>query len=273
MLAQIIESTRRVKYVAVIKSRDISQRRTDPNDTLFDPVRAATWFQRQGDLDEAFWMVFLFVHFGKHNRGGWRYARQVYGRLGDPNCRWDWATTSADPEAFCEWLNANQNQIKTPGVPGGFGNHRKYQSLDAYSDRGTGAAITTYVRWVGPPRTHRELMDQVSHAAAGDRRAAFSALYRSMGCVASFGRTARFDYLAMLGKLQLATIEPDSAYIQESTGPLYGTRLLFGVQGNARLLDQWLIELEARLGVGMQVLEDALCNWHKNPDQFTPFRN
>ena len=32
------------------------------------------------------------------------------------------------------------------------------------------------------------------------------------------------------------------------------------------------MELGADLGVGMQVLEDALCNWQKSPDRFTPSR-
>ena len=183
-----------------------------------------------------------------------------------------WVTTSADPAAFRVWLNAHQEQIRVPGVPGGFGNHRKYQSLDAYSDTGTGAAFETYVNWVRPPRTHAELIGQALQRVDWNPRRAFRELYNSMNHVASFGRTARFDYLAMIGKLELAAIEPDSTYMQGSTGPLSGARLLFGVHHGAAQLDQWLIELEAQLGVGMQVLEDALCNWQKSPDVFVPFR-
>ncbi len=271
-LAQIIESVRRVKYVSVMRDRGVSERRADPNDELFDPLKVAVLFLEQGGVDEAFWMVFLFVHFGKHSRGGWRYAREVYGCLGERNHTWDWVTTSADPAAFRVWLNAHQQQIRVPGVPGGFGSHRKYQSLDAYSDTGTGAAFGTYVEWVGPPRTHEELMDQALQRVNWNPRRAFRELYNSMNHVASFGRTARFDYLAMIGKLELAAIEPDSTYMQNSTGPLSGARLLFGVHHGAAQLDQWLIELEAQLGVGMQVLEDALCNWQKSPDTFIPFR-
>jgi len=35
-----------------------------------------------------------------------------------------------------------------------------------------------------------------------------------------------------------------------------------------------LVQLEAELQIpmGMQVLEDALCNWQKSPDLFVPFR-
>ena len=271
-LAQVVESVRRVRYVEVIRERDVSERRTDPDDGLFDPLKAAIWFQGQGEMDEAFWMVFFFVHFGKHRRSGWKYARQVYGCLGDMAHRWDWATTSRDPAGFRAWLHTYQHDIRVYGIPGGFGNHRKYQSLDAYSDLGTGAAFETYVQWIGPPRTHVELINQALERANRNPRETFRDLYRSMNCVASFGRTARFDYLTMLGKLGLATVEADSTYMQGSTGPLLGARLLFGTRHSATLLDQWLIELEAHLGVGMQVVEDALCNWQKNPEIFVPFR-
>ena len=268
---QVIESIRRVDYVARVKEMEISERRANPNDELFDPLKAAMLFQRIGHVDEAFWMVFLFIHFGKHRTCGWRFARLVFGRLGS-QYRWDWAATSTDPEAFREWLHSHKDQIRSPNVPGGFGNHRRYQSLDAYSNAGTGAAFQTYVEWIGPQRTHAAKIEQVLAQHQYSPRDAFRALYHSMASVASFGRLARFEYLAMLGKLGLARIEPDSAYLQGATGPLQGARLLFEIQGSALQLDRWLVELEAHLGVGMQVLEDSLCNWQKSPDAFIAFR-
>ena len=271
-LAQIIESTRRIRYVTRVTERDVSDRRVDPNDGMFDPLKAAIVFDRRGEIDEAFWMVFYFVHFGKHIRRGWKYASDIYGRLGDPLNRWDWAATSADPAGFRHWLAASIDRIKSSGASGGFGNHRKYQSLDAYSDSGTGAAFETYTRWVGPPRTHEELISSALQKAHQNPFQGFSELYQSMNSVASFGRTARFDYLTMIGKLGLATIEPPSPYLPNSTGPLHGARTLFGVQETPSLLDQWIVELGTEVGVGVQVLEDALCNWQKSPKIFVPFR-
>jgi hypothetical protein len=97
-----------------------------------------------------------------------------------------------------------------------------------------------------------------------------------MRVVTRFGRTARFDYLTMVDKLGLAPITPGSAYLQGSTGPVEGARLLFGGSRTAVLspteLDRWLGDLDARLHVGMQVLEDALCNWQKSPGRFEAFR-
>ena len=61
-----------------------------------------------------------------------------------------------------------------------------------------------------------------------------------------------------------------------ATGPLAGARLLFTGDEMASIgpadLDAWLIALDSDLDVGMQVLEDALCNWQKSPLEFVPFR-
>jgi hypothetical protein len=269
-IEQLLESVHRVNFVKVIRQRGLTPQRADPSDELFDPLKAAILHQRVGNLDEACWMVFLFVHFGKHARAGWRYAREIYGRLGGGG-RWDWASTSADPAGFRAWLHAHQDSLKRDGIPRGFGNHRKYESLDAHSPTGTGAAVETYVSWVRPPRTHADLISGTLEQAAYDSRKAFDILYQSMKAVARFGRTARFDYLTMLGKLGLAAIEPGSTYLKGSTGPLKGAQLLFG-GGDQRDLDSWLVDLDAELKVGMQVLEDALCNWQKSPTELKRFR-
>lgn len=269
---QLLESIHRVNFVAVLRSRRLSDRRADPNDELFDPLKAAIIHERKGNVEEAFWLVFLFVHFGRHPRAGWRYVREIYGRLADGG-RWDWRSVSSDPLAFREWLHDHQNDLKREGAPRGFGNHRKYESLDAYSAGGTGAAVESYVRWVDPPRTHQELFRESYRLADNDPRGAFADLYRSMKAVSRFGRTARFDYLAMVGKLGLAPLDPPSPCLPGSTGPNRGARLLFGSRQSAAVLDQWLVELDDQLRVGMQALEDALCNWQKSPERFKPFRS
>lgn len=268
---QILESVHRVQFIQVVRARNISNRRADPNDELFDPIKAAILKQREGDVEEAFWLTFLFVHFGKSKQGGWRYAREVYGRLGE-GVLWDWESTSRDPARFRAWLDAHQNQLKRSSVPGGFGNHRKYEKLDANSSDGTGAVIQSYVEWVGPSRSHQQLIQEIVARSNGDATSAFDVLYESMRRVRRFGRLARFDYLTMLGKLGLAPIVPGSPYLEGASGPIRGAALLFGTQQSAATFDQWLIELDQHLHVGMQVLEDALCNWQKSPDRFRPFR-
>ena len=268
---QLLESVHRVRYVQVIRERPISPQRADPDHELFDPLKAAILHQQSGNMEEAFWLVFLFVHFGRSSRGGWRYVREVYGRLGEGR-RWDWASTSADPAAFRAWLRAHQGTIRRRGVPGGFGNHRKYESLDAESDTGTGAVVESYVRWVAPPRTHQGMIDHAASQVGNDPESTFDTLYKSMDAVVHFGRLARFDYLTMLGKLGLANIIPGSPYLEGSSGPRKGAALLFGGNESVETLDAKVVELDQELHVGMQVLEDGLCNWQKSPDKFVPFR-
>ncbi len=115
--------------------------------------------------------------------------------------------------------------------------------------------------------------NDVSEANGGDRRRMFDWLYRSMERnVIAFSRLSCFDYLTMLGKLNLAPIEPGSVYMDGATGPFDGGKLLFGGNPTREQLDAWLVQLGDHLGVGMQVMEDAICNWQKSPDAFKRFR-
>ena len=133
-----------------------------------------------------------------------------------------------------------------------------------------------YVTWVGPPRTHQQLIQEAHRQVGQNPRETFDYLYNSMDAVKRFGRLAKFDYLTMLGKLGLAPIEPGSAYLNGATGPLRGARLLFvgnaNAKNGAKELEARLLDLDLQLGVGMQVLEDSLCNWQKSPAKFVSFR-
>lgn len=270
-IEQVVESIRRIEYVRLINSQSHPAERADPSSAIFDPLIAASMAQHRGDIDEGCWLVFLSTHFGKHRTSEWQLTRDVYGRLGDG--RWDWSTVAANADAFQAWLTKNQGALKPGGVVH-FGNHRKYQTLRATAS-GTGAAVKSYVNWVLESGDHRALFAHARQNTDGTGGAIFDWLYRTM-TVASFGRMARFDYLTMLGKLDLAPIEPASPYIALSTGPLAGARLLFFGNSKAEVsgktLDGWVVELGSRLGVGMQVMEDAICNWQKSPRRFVAFR-
>lgn len=275
LVEQLIESIHRVGYITAIRNRDISPQRANPASELFDPLKAAILHQRAGDIDEACWLVFLFVHFGKHLKDGWLLIREVYKGRGNGRY-WNWDNTSSNPNNFRNWLEAYQERLKTNGIKRRFGNHRKYESLDARSHAGTGTVIESYISWVAPPRTHQDVFSEALQTTNQDSRAAFDNLYNSMQEVHRFGRTARFDYLAMIGKLGLAGIEPGSPYLNGATGPLAGARLLFSGGKEAdisvRYLSLQTIQLGNHLNVGMQIMEDALCNWQKSPERFRRFR-
>lgn len=270
---QLIDSIRRVRFVSVIASRDIHPDRADGLSPMFDPIRAALWHYRHGDFDEACWLVFLFVHFGRHPVSGYRYTREFYSALGQ-RAPWHFDAVAADTQGMRDWLDKHEQYLRR-GKSRGFGNHRKYLSLSGTKKNGTGDAFATYVQWVRGYGGHANLFATALKESGNSPEEAFEWLYQSMRSVASYGRMGRFDYLTMLQKLGFAEIRPGRPYFDVSTkGPNKGARLLL-----ESTQDLGLAELERRvkvvgghLRVGMQEMEDSLCNWGKNPRLYTYFK-
>lgn len=266
---QLIDSLQRIEYVStMVHRRDrMSPERANPASPLFDPIQAAILIHDH-DFEEACWLVFIATHCGRNLRKAWLLSRELYGGLGQDS--WTWSEVSGDPIAFRTWLRENRSDIQ-----GTFGNHRKYESLND-GPKGTGYVVESYVHWVMSFGSHAQMFAQASVAAQGNRRSAFRWLYESMRQVLRFGRTGRFDYLTMIAKVGLANIEANSTYLNEATGPLRGARLFFDGQidsgSSARDLEVRIAELDNNLGVGMQALEDSMCNWQKSPNRYTSFR-
>lgn len=262
---QFISSLRRQDYTRLLLARPVDPKRADPHSAIFDPERAVVHHIRAGNEDEAAWLVFLMTHFGNAGSQGWRRLVDVYGMLGEGV--WDWRTIVANSGEFAAWLDANHDRIG-----GRFGNHRKYESLSAPGPNGTGAVVASYVAWIGG--SHREHFANAVREAGNDPANIFDAIYRSM-TVRRFGRLAKFDFLALIGRYGIAPVEPGSAYLVGATGPTRGARLLFDgvVDGRTSSADlqRRLNNLDADLHVGMQAMEDALCNWQKSPRKFVNF--
>lgn len=277
LVEQLVDSVRRVTYVDVVGSRSIAQDRADPWSDVFDPIRGAILQERAGNIDEAFWLVFLAIHFGKHGNAGWRLCRDVYSRLAEGPV-WTWDAVSTDPGAFSTWLSGSWRAFYADDIERKFGNHRKYETLRPDAARATHRVVESYVAWVGPTRSHPMVFQAAGEEVGADPRAIFHRVYERMNIV-SFGRTAKFDYLTMIGKLGLATLEADSTYMREATGPKKGAKLLFFGSRDATVdigeLEDLVRRLDNALGLGsqsMQVLEDALCNWQKSPLTYQRFR-
>lgn len=264
---QLIDSLHRIEYVNTVRKRPISPARVDPKSDLFDPVRAAALVSKE-QPEEAFWLVFLATHCGRNLKTAWRLAGELYGA--HEAVPWTWMRVSFDPQAYGTWLEENRKTFS-----GKFGNHRKYESLKP-GRAGTARAVATYVAWVKKYGSHAQMIAQARAEAQGDERKAFALLYEEMKVVMRFGRTGRFDYLTMLAKLGLAAIDANATYMNEATGPKKGARLMFDGQidskTGSRELEKRVVLLERHLGVGMQVMEDALCNWQKSPNKYVPFR-
>jgi hypothetical protein len=269
---QLLDSRRRIEFIFHIRNAKHHHSRSDPSSDLFDPLKAAVLQARAGNLEEAYWLVFIAVHFGKHATDGWSLARKIYGRLGADDL-WNWASISKNPAKFKTWLHENAETL----VSSRFSNHRKYESLNANSPKGTAAVFESYVNWIGSFGSHQNMIREIHKKVGQNPIEVFDTLYRAMSTVLRFGRLGRFDFLTMLGKLGLAPIEPGSAYLwHNATGPIKGARLLFGGAENAgitaKTLDSNLMLVDTVLTVGMQVLEDSLCNWQKNPTTYQHFK-
>jgi len=264
---QLIDSIQRVSYVQTVRMRPISAARADPRNPSFDPIRAAVALSA-GQAEEAFWLVFLATHCGRNLRTEWQLAAELYGA--SEAAPWTWARVLNDPQAYADWVEDHHETFT-----GKFGNHRKYESLRP-GPKGTGAIVRSYVEWIAGFGSHAAMVAQALARSNGNARRAFGVLYEQMRAVLRFGRTGRFDYLTMLSKVGLANIEADSTYMNEATGPKRGARLLFDGQidsnTGARVLEARVSALEHHLGVGMQVMEDAMCNWQKSPNLYVPFR-
>jgi hypothetical protein len=266
-LLQLEDSIRRIEYVKLVRAKQHDARSANPHLGTFNPIAAAAWHIANGNIDEASWLVFLITHFGKNKFTGWQLVKNIYGGLGQH--LFDWNTVSAAPKLLGQWIDANRVHLNAIGK---FGNHRKYESLK-YSI--TGLAINSYTNWVGAGHLLKFAQIEPANATPKTR---FKAFYASLSNVYRFGRTGKFDYITMMGKLGIIDVEPDSVYMTGATGPFDGARLLFGNNIGANLnrqqLNRMLDQLETHLGIyyGMQVLEDAICNWQKSPTQYIHFR-
>lgn len=273
LLRQIYDSVRRVEYYFALRKRKFDPTRGDPASESFDPIRAAIQQHRLGLLDEAAWLAFLSTHFGVNVRTRWRLVREVYGSLGD-GTRWNWARVRKDPKRLSDWITDNHGRFR-----GIFGNHRKYMSLKPSAPAGTAQAIESYVLWINSYSSHTQLSLTFQDRAGDNQSLLFDAIYKDMKKnIKAFGRTGCFDYLCTMGKLGFLPIEPGSPYIVGSTGPRKGVATLLG---NAQLKPKELEHKVKPLGsalsdagvnYAMQVLEDAICNWQKNPNQYRKFR-
>ncbi|MCF6113411.1 hypothetical protein [Mesorhizobium muleiense] len=264
---QFVASLRREDYYRAVQRKPVSARRANPNNPSFDPERAVAYYVQQQDLDEAAWLVFLMTHFARPTDTGWLRLQDVYGRLGAGI--WNWATVSGNPAAFTRWLADNGQKIR-----GKFGNHRKYESLRPDANRNIGLVVASYIGWIGNGGHGRFFANSIRRAG-NDPHVIFDVLYQEMPVV-SFGRLAKFDYLALIGRYRIAPIGAGSAYLDGATGPAKGARLLFDGRTDSPTptndLQGMLDALDNDLQVGMQVMEDALCNWQKSPLAFVHFK-
>lgn len=270
LVAQLIDSIRRIEFLRLKSERAKSPNLHTPYSGSFEPFGGAVALLKAGRVDDAYWLVYLATHFGKHKVDGWNLTEDFYGRFGQGGV-WDWATSSRNPLAISDWLEAIYPHVTSSGRSRHFGNHRKFETLKP-GPKGTGYALATYIQWVGQYGSHQELISAVHKRVGQNPKEVFACLYRELDKVGKLGRLGKFDLLCNLTNLMIAPIFPDKAYIAESTGPKAGAKMLFGNALSAKRLDDACAKLAEYLNVSPQVIEDALCNWQKSPSNYIYFR-
>ena len=123
---QIVDSERRIEFVyTIIRSRSLSPLVLDPYSPSFDPLKGAILESRRGDISNAWWLTFLFVHFGRHEIDKYKAAAAIYGGLGSKI--WDWNSISNDFSIFTIWYRDSEKQLLSESDLRRFGSHRQYR--------------------------------------------------------------------------------------------------------------------------------------------------
>lgn len=267
LIAQIIESERRQKYVDHIRINGSDGTNANPHTTGFNPLYATVHHLNLGNFDEACWILYLATHFGKNGKTQWELCRNFYGRLGELPI-WSWNEAISNQEALFNWIETNSNTLKSSG----FGNHRKYESISSPT-KGLRVVLSSYFEVFGGG--HRAAFD-LALGGANDPNVRFDLLYRLFSRIFRFGRLACFDHVAMVSRLGLEGSTPGSTYLKTATGPKRGAALLLynNVERRPNIDDaeRRLARLGIEIDVDPQVIEDSLCNWQKSPRVFIGFR-
>ncbi|WP_417468490.1 hypothetical protein [Maricaulis sp.] len=269
-ILQLVDSVRRIQFLNALYVRSKSPRLHTPYSGAFDPYGGAAVLHKAGRSDDAFWLIYLATHFGKHKDDGWNLTEDFYGRFGQGGI-WDWANASPNPNAIEQWIAGIYPHITSAGRSRRFGNHRKFETLKP-GPRGTGHACKTYIEWIAQYGSHTNLVWTAQQTVGQNPTDVYAYLYKDLDSVAKMGRLGKFDFLCNLSNLMIAPILPDRAYIQGSTGPSDGARLLFGNHLTLAYLDRACTALAEHLRVSPQVIEDSLCNWQKSPTVYNYFR-
>lgn len=245
-----------------IKLRSLSMRKfrgsADPHQKDFHPLKAISELFEAGRRDEAVWLAFLTTHFGQDEKNT---VRLFYGK-GGSGC-WDWNAVLRSPGEVGRWMESHAEVVEHLK----FGNHRKYESNKPDSPVGTAAVIESFRRWVnkyggGSPWA---ALCAVSKGKSPER--SFDRAYRKL-LVTRFGRTAKFDFLCLLGNLRLLSISPPHCYLAEASGPKAGALLMVTGKKGGRVtshVESVITKVQRHLGVPVEAMEDALCNWQKRP--------
>lgn len=274
LVLQIIDSIRRVEYSIIVNQRKLSGHCADATLTGFNPIMAASWHFRNGNINEAVWIIFLLTYFGKSKKSGWALIRAFYSALNTSPAYWTWERVSNNFGDMIEWLKLNSEQVKSQGV---FSNHRRYTSFNPNSSMGPISVFSTYFNWIGNEGNHELKLQSIINQAEELNQPIFRVFYNSIPHGMSLARLGKFDFLTMISKIGIINMVADSTYMVGATGPISGAKLLFWGSNKIKVP---ISEIQNRMDSlanffnfehRMQIIEDSVCNWQKSPGLYNRF--
>ena len=235
----------------------------DYDSSKFDPLLTAMWHCNLGKIEEACWLLFLCSYFGKHPKKGWNFLRSVYSAF-DGKIPWNWSQVSGRSEEFGNWLLFNQPELKKIR---GLGNAYKYYTFDRNKAIEMVAQIQSYIVWVKSKVNHVKLFGDIPDYHAIEPSASFQYCYQEMSVQTALKKSVQFDYLALIGNLGIARIQPGHLYLNDILLPKRGTKWLFDIKKSDKIpvselnMRMSLLVNYLELPFGIQIVQKALGKW------------
>lgn len=202
------------------------------------------------------WILYLATYFGKSNQSGWElFNRATFDEKKSIMLFHD---IQKDLSYYFKYLASFDFFDRCS-----YSNHRKFTAKRLTGEKGVFESMEYFVKNI----------NQYSF----EHKIDFHSIYKAAQKVPNFGRLAAFDFASSLVKCGFDVAEPESMYVENSTGPLNAIGLLLRLTNSdssskAKFqlcsdLMKWFQKNSNIFMVG-QVLEDAVCNWQKNPSTY-----
>lgn len=256
---QTKDSIRRIKIYDNYRERaNLAVEQNRPFDSTNNPLVLA----QRADLSiqNRIWVIYLATYFGKSETSSW----DLFNRASfDKNKTFiKIEMIRANTQKYFEYLQSFDFFETTK-----FSNHRKYTKKALVGNKG-------FFRSMNYVLENLESFIQ-------EQEFEFDEMFLLSKRIPNFGRLAAFDFSSSLVKCGLNVKEPLSMYARNSTGPLRALGLLLRLTDsvdtdNTRKelsddLVRWFNE-HSNIFMAGQVLEDAICNWQKNPNTYTLYK-
>ena len=225
----------------------------------YDTYNPFTLSQRDSlNLSSKVWYIYLATYFGKSNKSKWKLFNNAAFR--NDKSLIELSYILENREEYYDYLKSFDFFAEA-----NYSNHRKFTKKSMDGKLGVLSSIDFF-------------LDNISQFTFSPDSAEFDLAYKRAMSIPTFARMSAFDFTSSLCKCGLNVDDPISMYHESSTGPLRALKDLLELSGQDgpskasqiefgnNLLD-WFIG-NSDIKVVAQVVEDAICNWQKSPNQY-----